>query len=214
MHFYYGFFYLKKYVKLNSLRQLDEMFTPEPSHPPTSPPPQPIIPTRRSTVCSSQCRLLKSNLIFPQGIFILFDRTYNIYGSAKSKVFCWVISGTLSYCNCGNGMKVMLRMQHKNPLRFQLKWWPLSLQYVTSYRQYLRLQKVQISLLPMDHDSSVLFSLSLYCAFWWKFFYNRDYFLWKQSAGVVFIFSSKTSILLWFGQKLAENQLKTTHVFD
>jgi hypothetical protein len=47
-----------------------------------------------------------------------------------------------------------------------------------------------------------------------NFFYEKAHFCWKQSEGVVFIFSSKTSVLPWFGLKQAENELKTTHVSD
>jgi hypothetical protein len=47
-----------------------------------------------------------------------------------------------------------------------------------------------------------------------NFFYKKAHFCWKQSEGVVFIFSSKTSVLPWFGLKQAENELKTTHVSD
>ncbi len=36
-------------------------------------------------------------------------------------------------------------------------------------------------------------------------------FSWKLSVKVVFIFSSKTRILVWCGLKQAENELKTTH---
>ena len=36
----------------------------------------------------------------------------------------------------------------------------------------------------------------------------------KQSVEVVFIFSSKTSVLVWCGLKQAENEPKTTHVFE
>jgi hypothetical protein len=39
-------------------------------------------------------------------------------------------------------------------------------------------------------------------------------FSWKLSVKVVFIFSSKTSILVWCGLKQAENGPKTTHVSD
>ncbi len=39
-------------------------------------------------------------------------------------------------------------------------------------------------------------------------------FSWKLSVKVVFIFSSKTSILVWCGLKQAENEPKTTHVSD
>ena len=47
-----------------------------------------------------------------------------------------------------------------------------------------------------------------------NFFYKKAYFCWKQSEGVVFIFSSKTSVLPWFSLKQAENELKTNHVSD
>jgi len=36
----------------------------------------------------------------------------------------------------------------------------------------------------------------------------------KQSVEVVFIFSFKTSVLVWCGLKQAENEPKTTHVFE
>ncbi len=39
-------------------------------------------------------------------------------------------------------------------------------------------------------------------------------FNWKLSVKVVFIFSSKTSVLAWFGLKQAENEPKTNHVSD
>ncbi len=39
-------------------------------------------------------------------------------------------------------------------------------------------------------------------------------FSWKLSVKVVFIFSSKTSVLVWCGLKQAENEPKTTHVLD
>ncbi len=39
-------------------------------------------------------------------------------------------------------------------------------------------------------------------------------FRWKQSVGVVFIFSSKTRVLVWCGLKQAENRLKTSYVSD
>jgi hypothetical protein len=39
-------------------------------------------------------------------------------------------------------------------------------------------------------------------------------FRWKQSVGVVFIFSSKTRVLVWCGLKQAENRPKTSYVSD
>ncbi len=40
------------------------------------------------------------------------------------------------------------------------------------------------------------------------------HFSWKLSVKVVFIFSSKTRVLVWCGLKQAENEPKTTHVSD
>ncbi len=37
---------------------------------------------------------------------------------------------------------------------------------------------------------------------------------WKLSVKVVFILSSKTSVLVWYSLKQAENEPKTTHVSD
>jgi hypothetical protein len=39
-------------------------------------------------------------------------------------------------------------------------------------------------------------------------------FSWKLSVKVVFIFSSKTSVLVWYSLKQAENDPNTTHVSD
>ncbi len=39
-------------------------------------------------------------------------------------------------------------------------------------------------------------------------------FSWKLSVKVVFILSSKTSVLVWYSLKQAENKPKTTHVSD
>jgi len=39
-------------------------------------------------------------------------------------------------------------------------------------------------------------------------------FSWKLSVKVVFILSSKTSVLVWYSLKQAENEPKTTHVSD
>jgi hypothetical protein len=39
-------------------------------------------------------------------------------------------------------------------------------------------------------------------------------FQWKHSGKVVFIFSSKTRVLVWCGLKQAKNELNTTHVSD
>ena len=39
-------------------------------------------------------------------------------------------------------------------------------------------------------------------------------FSWKQAVGVVFIFSSKTSVLVWCGLKQAETEPKTSYVSD
>ncbi len=39
-------------------------------------------------------------------------------------------------------------------------------------------------------------------------------FSWKLSVKVVFILYSKTSVLVWYSLKQAENEPKTTHVSD
>ncbi len=45
-------------------------------------------------------------------------------------------------------------------------------------------------------------------------FYSLLCFSWKLSVKVVLIFSSKTSVLVWYSLKQAENEPKTTHVSD
>jgi hypothetical protein len=62
---------------------------------------------------------------------------------------------------------------------------------------------------PLQRRSNLTFitNISIYVI-------NQARFRWKQSAGVVFIFSSKTRVLVWCGIKQAENGPKTSYVSD
>jgi hypothetical protein len=62
---------------------------------------------------------------------------------------------------------------------------------------------------PLQRRSNLTFitNISIYVI-------NQAHFRWKQSAGVVFIFSSKTRELVWCGLKQAEYGPKTSYVSD